>query len=72
VKPYRGPPLTLESVAAAKLRLMVWCKTCRHQSEPDPPEQARWYGPATPVPEWRRLNLTIPPLVLAHSDEVIE
>jgi len=46
--------MTLESVAAAKLRLMVWCKACGHQSEPDAAEQARWYRPEMPVPEWRR------------------
>ena len=45
--------MTLESVAAAQLRLAVWCKACGHRSEPDPAEQARWYGPETPVPEWR-------------------
>ena len=49
-----GPPMTLESAAAAKLRLVVWCKGCGHRSEPDPAEQARWYGPEPPVPEWRR------------------
>src|SRR5499427_3493080 len=54
MKPYRGPPMTLESAAAAKLVLMVWCKSCGHRSEPDPADQARWYGPETPVPEWRR------------------
>jgi len=54
MKPYRGPPITLESAAAAKLRLVVWCKACGHRSEPDPAEQARWYGPETPMPEWRR------------------
>jgi hypothetical protein len=46
--------MTLESAAAAHLRLMVWCKACRHQMNLDPTEQARWYGPETPVPEWRR------------------
>jgi Zn finger protein HypA/HybF involved in hydrogenase expression len=46
--------MTLESAAAAHLRLMVWCKACRHQMNLDPAEQARWYGPETPVPEWRR------------------
>jgi hypothetical protein len=54
MKPYRGAPMTLGIAAAAKLCLMVWCKVCGHQSEPDPAEQARWYGPETPVPEWRR------------------
>jgi hypothetical protein len=50
----RGPQMTLASAVAAKLRLMVRCKTCGHRSEPDPAEQARWYGPDTTVPEWRR------------------
>ena len=27
---------------------------CGHRSEPDPADQARWYGPQTPMPEWRR------------------
>ena len=53
MKPYRGPPMTLGSAAAAKVRLMVWCKACGHRSEPDPADQARWYGPETTVPEWR-------------------
>jgi hypothetical protein len=44
MKPYRGPPMTLESATAAKLTLMVWCKACGHWSEPDLAEQARWYG----------------------------
>lgn len=46
--------MTLESTAEAKLRLVVWCKACDHLSEPDPAQQARWYGPETPVFEWRR------------------
>jgi hypothetical protein len=45
--------MTLESAAAAHLRLVVGCKGCGHRSEPNPAEQVRWYGPATPVPEWR-------------------
>jgi Zn finger protein HypA/HybF involved in hydrogenase expression len=40
--------------AAAYVRLVVWCKACGYRSEPDPAEQARWYGPETPVPEWHR------------------
>jgi hypothetical protein len=47
MKPYRGPPMTLGSAAKAKLRLVVWCKACGYQSEPDPAEQSRWYGPET-------------------------
>ena len=44
--------MTLGNAAAAHLQFMVWCKACGHRSEPDPAEQARWYGPATTVPEW--------------------
>jgi hypothetical protein len=53
MKPYTGPPMTLESAAAAHVRLMIWCKGCGHRSEPDPADQARWYGPETTVPDWR-------------------
>jgi hypothetical protein len=54
MKRYTDLPVTLESAAAAHLRLAIWCKACGHRSELDPGEQARWYGPETPVPEWRR------------------
>ena len=37
--------MTLESAAAADLRLRVWCNACGRQIELDPAEQARWYGP---------------------------
>src|SRR5215472_7102562 len=50
--PYRGPPLTLGDAAAVNLRFMTWCKACGYRSEPDPGEQARRYGPQTPVPDW--------------------
>jgi hypothetical protein len=33
-----GPPMTLG--AAARVRLIVWCKECQHQVEPDPAEMA--------------------------------
>jgi hypothetical protein len=29
--------------AAARVRLIVWCKECQHQVEPDPAGQARRY-----------------------------
>jgi len=49
VKPYRGPPMTLGNAAAAQARLIVWCRDCRHQIEPDPAERAqlrrRYPGP---------------------------
>jgi hypothetical protein len=33
-----GPPMTLGYAAAVRVRLMVWCKACQHQVEPDPAE----------------------------------
>ena len=48
-----GPPMTLGSAAAAQVRLIVWCKECGHQVEPDPVEMAARYGAATPVLDWR-------------------
>jgi hypothetical protein len=37
---YDGPPMTLGGATAAQLRLIVWCKDCRHQIEPDPADMA--------------------------------
>jgi Zn finger protein HypA/HybF involved in hydrogenase expression len=48
-----GPPMTLGNAAAARVRLIVWCKDCRHQIEPDPAELAQRYGAETTVPDWR-------------------
>ena len=45
--------MTLGNAAAARVRLIVWCKDCRHQVEPDPVEMAQRYGAETPVPDWR-------------------
>jgi hypothetical protein len=39
--------MTLGNAANAKERLIVWCKTCSHQVEPDPAEMARQYGAGT-------------------------
>jgi hypothetical protein len=44
--------MTLESAAAAELRLMVWCNACRSPGRTRPAEQSRWHGPETPMPEW--------------------
>jgi hypothetical protein len=50
--------MTLGGAAAAKVRLIVWCKACGHRSEPDPAEMAERYGTRMPVLEWReRLGL---------------
>jgi len=45
--------MTLGNAAAAHARFTVWCKACGYRAEPDPGEQARWYRPETPVPDWR-------------------
>ena len=47
-----GSPMTLGNAAAARVRLIVWCKDCRHQVEPDPAEMAQQYGAETTVPDW--------------------
>jgi hypothetical protein len=54
MKSYIGPPMTLGNAAAAHVRLIVWCKACQHQVEPDPAEMAERYGAEMTVPEWRR------------------
>jgi Zn finger protein HypA/HybF involved in hydrogenase expression len=46
--------MTLGGAAAARVRLIVWCKDCQHQVEPDPAEMAQRYGAETPVPDWRQ------------------
>jgi len=45
--------MTLGIAAAAQVRLIVWCKECRHQVEPDPSEMAARYGAETSVLDWR-------------------
>ena len=36
--------MTLGNAAETGVRLIVWCKECNHQVEPDPAEQAERYG----------------------------
>jgi len=38
---------------AAKVRLIVWCKACQHQVEPNLAEMAARYGSETTVLDWR-------------------
>ena len=49
MKPYRGPLTTLGNAAAAKVRVIVWCRDCQHGIEPDPAEHAARYGAELPV-----------------------
>jgi hypothetical protein len=53
VKPEPGAPMTLGVAAAAQVRLIVWCKSCGHQVEPDLAEMAQQYGADASVLEWR-------------------
>jgi len=48
-----APPMTLGNAAAAHVCIIVWCKDCRHQVEPDAAEQAQRYGADTSVLDWR-------------------
>jgi hypothetical protein len=50
VNSYTGPPMTLGNAAAARVRLIVWCKACGHQVERAPTEQTRRYGAVTDGP----------------------
>ncbi len=53
-KRYResADPATLGTTLAAHLILIVWCKACRHQVEPDVTEQVERYGAGLPLLEW--------------------
>ena len=53
MKSYTGPPATLGSTAAAQVSVIVWCRECQHQVEPDPAEMAARYGAETSVLDWR-------------------
>ena len=48
---YTGPPATL-GTAAAQARLIIWCRNCRHEVEPDPAEMAERYGAELSVIDW--------------------
>ena len=53
MKSEQCPPATLGSSARASVRLIVWCRDCRRQVEPDPAEQAERYGAEMTLPGWR-------------------
>ncbi len=44
--------MTLGNAAATRVRLIVWCKGCGHQVEPDPAKMAARYGTEATVPDW--------------------
>jgi DNA-directed RNA polymerase subunit RPC12/RpoP len=45
--------MTLGAAAAAQVRMIVYCKECQHQVEPDPAETVARCGAETSVPDWR-------------------
>jgi hypothetical protein len=45
--------MTLGDAAKAGVRLIVWCRDCQYQAEPDPAEMAERYGTETTVIDWR-------------------
>ena len=47
-----GLPMTLGNAAVAHVRLIVWCKVCGHQVEPDPAELAERHGADVTVRGW--------------------
>ncbi len=46
--------MTFGQALAAKVRLIVWCKACRHRAEPAVADQVARYGTATTVIDWAR------------------
>jgi hypothetical protein len=53
VKSEPGPAITLGAAAAAEVRLIVWCRDCSRQVEPDPAELASRYGAETVLLAWK-------------------
>jgi hypothetical protein len=45
--------MTLGGAAQACERIIVSCKGCQHQAEPDPAEMAARYGAGVSVLDWR-------------------
>ena len=48
----QSTPLTLGQALAGKARLIVWCKSCGHQVEPDMAEQVSHHGSGLTVIDW--------------------
>ena len=49
----RTEEATLGSSARAGVRLIVWCRECGHQVEPDPAELAGRYGEEMALLDWK-------------------
>jgi len=44
--------MTLGHAVRAQVRLIVWCKACGRQAEPDVAAAASTHGEALPVQDW--------------------
>jgi hypothetical protein len=62
---HSAEPLTLGQALAAHVRLIVWCKSCNHQAEPD--VGARLLHGAINVAGQLRLALITTPVMLPAS-----
>jgi len=58
---YSGPPATLGSTAGAGARIVVWCRSCHHQVEPDAAEMAERYGADLPFSIGKNDSVGAPP-----------
>jgi len=45
-------PLTLGQAQSARVRLIVWCKSCAHRVEPDVDELVAHHGATMTVIDW--------------------
>jgi hypothetical protein len=48
MKSQLGPPMRLGNAAAARVRLIMWCKACGRQVEPGAAQVAERRGPILP------------------------
>jgi hypothetical protein len=52
--------MMLGNAAATRVLLIVWCRDCGHQVEPDPAEMVARYGAETPVLDLARVTGRLP------------
>jgi hypothetical protein len=52
--------MPLGNAAKAERRLIVWCRACGHQVEPDPGQLAERHGADTVVLHWRERLVSSP------------
>jgi hypothetical protein len=55
MKSYSSTPMTLGNATSAQVRLIVWCRECGHQVEPDPAAMAQRCSPEMTIDWSKRL-----------------